>query len=662
MRLHLAAITAALVLVPAAAPAWADTTPPAITATQPAAEAGPVILSVTMEPIGTRARIFVHAVSAVGITKVSASLRLKGSDETYALDGDVKRFYGTEQDGNWNPTPFELKEGRTYLDLELTDATGARKTVRAATFTDLPASRFSVEASVLGGNLNPYPTSKAFGLSATVRHLRPVGRVTAQLHKWQSDETVGDEIPLSVRSTSQGVTVYEAKDVFKPPVGDYDIVVTATDDQGDSVQARTGRVIEGIASRIDELKATPDWYDADHRDVTITGRLVSADGSPLEGTTVTVSGTENQTTTAADGTFTLKLTAQSVTVRIVSSRRGFQLATKATVALEHHSIPSRLSLKSSAGAAKIGDSVTLSGTLERQTTPGAYAPLAGRTVTILYYDRDTRVTSWDYATATTDANGRYSVKVTVPGSGQWTARANLSGGDFATAEADIDIDASYRTSVVDFQTTTPRVAARGKATLTGRVVRSHASPALTPVGVGDVSVFFAADGKNWTYQGSLRTTADGRFTATKTAARDGYWQVRYDGGYSYLPVPPWGVRYAFDEPSTSGRVFVDTAIATRISSFNASPEPVRKGRTLTVKGRVTKQVGTWKAGAGATLTVYFKPSGSSKWKAMGTAKADRNGWFTKNFKASADGTWAAAYAGSSTYLGVWSAGDYVDVR
>ncbi|MFC5186619.1 carboxypeptidase regulatory-like domain-containing protein [Actinomadura harenae] len=663
MRLHLAAITVALVLVPAATPAWADTTRPAATRPAAATATGPVVLWATMEPAGTRASIRVHAAASAGVAKVAASLRLKGSDETYAFDGDLKRSAGTEQDGFWYPaTPFDLKAGRTYLDLELTDTTGARRTVRAATFTDLPSSQFSVKVFLPTGEIEPYETSGAFGLEATVRHLRPVGRVTAQLHKWQSDETVGDEIPLSVRSTSQGATYYEAKDVFKPPVGDYDIVVTAVDDQGDVLQARSGHIVEGIATRIEDLKATPGWFDADHRDVTITGRLVSADGEPLEGTTVAVNGTENTTTTAADGTFTLKLTAQHAPVRITASRRGPYIGTKATVPLERRSIPSRISLTSSADLVRVGDTVTLSGTLERQTTPGAYAPLAGKSVTIDYEDYDTRTTSMDVATVFTDANGRYSAKVTVPGWGRWTAHAYPNAGDFAKAVEVVDIKASYRTSVVDFRTTTPRVAAHGKATLTGRVVRSHASPALTPVGGGDVSVLFAADGKKWVYQGSVRTTADGRFTATKTAARDGYWQVRYDGPYSRLPVPPAGGPYAFDEPSTSGRVFVDTAIATRITSFNASPEPVKKGRTLTVKGRITKQSTTWQPATGATLTIYFKPKGSTKWKAMATTKSDRNGWFIRNFKATTDGTWAAAYAGSPTYLSTWSPDDYVDVR
>lgn len=666
LRLHLAAITAALVLTPVAPPAWASTpSPPAITTPQPAADSGPVLIQATVQPVGGQASIRVRATASAGVTKVAVSLRLKGSDEAYASDGDLKRSLGTAQDGTWSPTTsLSLREGRTYLDVELTEATGAHKIVRAAAFTDLPASVFSVAASSPSGNTSPYETSGAFGVSATVRHLRAVGRVSAQLHRWRSDETVGDEIPLPVRSTEQGVTFYEANALFKPPPGEYDIVVTATDDQGDAVQTRTGLVVEGVATWIEELKATPDWYDADHRDVTVTGRLVAADGRSVEGATVAVNGAENQTTAAADGTFTLKLNAQSTTVRIIAFRHGLYLGTTATVPLEHRSIPSRLSLTSSAQAAKIGDTVTLSGTLERQTTPGAYVPLAARAVTIDYTDSDTSATSWGIATATTDATGRFSVKVVVPGWGQWTAHANPGAGDFAQVDAQVRVKASYRTAIVDFRTTTPRVAARGKATLTGRVLRRNATAALTPVGGGDVSVYFAPDGKKWVYQGSVRTTADGRFTTSKTAARDGYWRVDYTGPYSYLPTPnpPWRAQYAYDEPSMSGQVFVDTATATRITSFNASPEPVKKGRTLTVKGHLTKYLGKWQPGAGAALTIYFKPSGSSKWKAMGTTKADRNGWFSKGFKASADGTWAAAYAGSAAFLGIWSPRDYVDVR
>ncbi|MFB4316529.1 hypothetical protein [Actinomadura sp. 21ATH] len=98
-------------------------------------------------------------------------------------------------------------------------------------------------------------------------------------------------------------------------------------------------------------------------------------------------------------------------------------------------------------------------------------------------------------------------------------------------------------------------------------------------------------------------------------------------------------------------------------SFNASPEPVRKGGTITVKGRLDRLVGSWKpAAAGAAVSVQFKASGSSTWTTMAGIKTDSTGWFGKTFTASKDGAWRAVYNGSSTYLGVVGPGDHVDVQ
>lgn len=107
---------------------------------------------------------------------------------------------------------------------------------------------------------------------------------------------------------------------------------------------------------------------------------------------------------------------------------------------------------------------------------------------------------------------------------------------------------------------------------------------------------------------------------------------------------------------------MDVKYRTSISSFNASPEPVVKGWTIIVGGKLNRYVSSWGALGGKTVYVYFRPYGSKTASCMGVAGSDRYGNWEKGFKAVQDGTWTARYKGDGTYLPADSASDYVDVR
>jgi hypothetical protein len=314
--------------------------------------------------------------------------------------------------------------------------------------------------------------------------------------------------------------------------------------------------------------------------------------------------------------------------------------------------PTRVSITPVPSAARVGDKITLSGLLERQNSTGAWVPLPASPVKLSFIPEGASQGT-ALGTLVTGADGRYSLPVTVTGSGTW--RVDSANGTFLQSTmAGEHRRSSFRTRIIGVTARPSPVAVNGKVTLSGQIVRTGAPAGKTNVANVPVRLTFSPGPGRMFNMAAGRTDAAGRFSLTGVAKSEGTWWVDFAGGA--------GIGGTLDEASATPRIFVDARYKTAVSSFNASPEPVKKGRTLTVKGRLTKLVGSWKPGAGAALTVYFKPSGSSKWKAMGTAKADRNGWFTKNFKATADGTWAAAYAGSSSYLGVWSTGDYVDVR
>ncbi|MVO86157.1 calcium-binding protein [Streptomyces sp. p1417] len=100
-------------------------------------------------------------------------------------------------------------------------------------------------------------------------------------------------------------------------------------------------------------------------------------------------------------------------------------------------------------------------------------------------------------------------------------------------------------------------------------------------------------------------------------------------------------------------------------TVNASPEPVKKGKTITVSGALTRANWDTKKYAGYTkqsVKLQFKKKGTSAYTTVKTVKTDTKGNLRTTVKASVDGTFRYVFAGTSTTPAVTSAGDAVDVR
>lgn len=82
---------------------------------------------------------------------------------------------------------------------------------------------------------------------------------------------------------------------------------------------------------------------------------------------------------------------------------------------------------------------------------------------------------------------------------------------------------------------------------------------------------------------------------------------------------------------------------TSIPQFNAAPEPVKKGKPITVTGKLNHTAPTAKPFAGQTVHYYFRPAGTTTWKVMGYSKTAADGTFTKSFTADRTGSWKARY-------------------
>ncbi|MEU1407554.1 calcium-binding protein [Streptomyces sp. NPDC005728] len=158
------------------------------------------------------------------------------------------------------------------------------------------------------------------------------------------------------------------------------------------------------------------------------------------------------------------------------------------------------------------------------------------------------------------------------------------------------------------------------------------------------------------------TAATCKFTiAANPGEFDGLWDSSLNG--------KWNVKvdaFANDGDSYSDDFYKNHWIkrASSFSGFNASPEPVSKGKTITVTGTLNRVSWTYDKyyGYGSQpVQLQFKKAGSSTYSTVKTVTSNSSGYLKTTVTASADGTWRFHYAGNST-SSVADAYDYVDVR
>ncbi|PZG89407.1 hypothetical protein C1I97_31390 [Streptomyces sp. NTH33] len=100
-------------------------------------------------------------------------------------------------------------------------------------------------------------------------------------------------------------------------------------------------------------------------------------------------------------------------------------------------------------------------------------------------------------------------------------------------------------------------------------------------------------------------------------------------------------------------------------TVDASPEPVKKGKTLTVTGKLTRA--NWESGkyagyTGQSVKLQFRKKGSSTYTTLKTIKTDSKGNLKTTTKATVDGYYRYSFVGTSTTPAVNAAGDFVDVK
>ncbi|MEU1911763.1 hypothetical protein [Streptomyces massasporeus] len=101
------------------------------------------------------------------------------------------------------------------------------------------------------------------------------------------------------------------------------------------------------------------------------------------------------------------------------------------------------------------------------------------------------------------------------------------------------------------------------------------------------------------------------------------------------------------------------------ATTNASPEPVTKGKPITVTGKVTRANWSTKkydAYSGRTVSLQFRAKGTDSYKTLKKATTSSTGGLKTTVTASVDGYYRWVYYGNSTTGVATSTADYVDVR
>ncbi|MFD7878339.1 hypothetical protein ACFV5G_30305 [Streptomyces sp. NPDC059766] len=438
-----------------------------------------------------------------------------------------------------------------------------------------------------------------------------------------------------------------------PSYGSYDVTVSAQDSDGDSTSSAHATTVDVEPKPVfADRSISPDVLDAEHRHITLSGRIslfdpITGDTAPLAGKPLSLTAEyAYNAVTAADGSYAIDVAPRpdgsSVPVSL-----SFWIAnpdgTNTYVLVDSKTLPvvvspSRIRLDHSGVRINYGVKVAASGVVE-YLYDGTWRPAKGVALEMGYY-----------AKATSGADGRFALTYPYLPSddGTFTVETSpvgyLADPYLTASQAQLKVDVVNRTHICfcsswldeysDLHIQGSMGSSNGKVPPNRKLYLQQ-----------------SADGRTgWKTLGWFNTKADGTFNLDgHVAVPKGYWRLYSAGSSDY-------------QPGYSNSVHFNRT-ATRITGFNAGPEPVRKGHTVTTTGTLQRLSGTkWVAFGKQRVYILFQAKGKKSWTALGTVKTDSHGRFTARFTAKQDGTWVAVYLASGSYVDAESYHDYVDVR
>ncbi|WP_405871306.1 MULTISPECIES: single-stranded DNA-binding protein [unclassified Streptomyces] len=100
-------------------------------------------------------------------------------------------------------------------------------------------------------------------------------------------------------------------------------------------------------------------------------------------------------------------------------------------------------------------------------------------------------------------------------------------------------------------------------------------------------------------------------------------------------------------------------------TVNAAPEPVKKGKTVTVTGKLSRanwEDNKYHGYTNQSVKLQFRKKGSTTYTTVKTIKSNSTGNLRTTVTASTDGYFRYSFAGTATTPAVSAAGDFVDVQ
>ncbi|WP_183154742.1 hypothetical protein [Streptomyces shenzhenensis] len=170
----------------------------------------------------------------------------------------------------------------------------------------------------------------------------------------------------------------------------------------------------------------------------------------------------------------------------------------------------------------------------------------------------------------------------------------------------------------------------------------------------------------WSYHGTPTCTASSATTSTckLTFKLDPGWGVPRN-----TLAGPWKVIIQLQSKDgdlyNNGGTLTHPVLRRGKLSVDAGPEPVAKGKSLKVTGKLTRANWDRRTYAGYTnqpVKLQFRKAGTSTYRTVKTVRTNSTGNLSTTVTASADGYWRWSFASTSTTSSVNATGDYVDVR
>lgn len=246
--------------------------------------------------------------------------------------------------------------------------------------------------------------------------------------------------------------------------------------------------------------------------------------------------------------------------------------------------------------------------------------------------------------------------------GDWKLEVKAGNAEGDTVESrGFKVVQVWETDIRDFGASPEPISAGQVLTVSGELLINSATGWKSYPGQG-VWITFKEHGSS-TYKRVAwdRTDHRGRFSDGIRVNKSGWWRAEFEGVSNQ------------SHPATSDSDQVDVRhkprppapkpdLDSRIIRFNASPEPVKYGKYLSLRG-VLQVEDRWSwDGYDGKVSIWFRTSKHGSWKYVKTTWSNGSGGFFTKTKATRSGYWKAVFSGAHDVDPSSSVQDWVRVK